>query len=133
LEQLAESNGCPARFVGFQTNIGEWLLASDVAAVPSHVEPLGNATLEAMAHALPVIGGNVGGIPEMIVEGRTGLLIPPRDPASLATALERLLVDPAERSRMGTESRRRCEERFSLQAHVRAVVAEYGQTVGGHS
>ena len=72
MEQLAGSLGVPARFVGFQKNVDRWLAASDIAVVPSHVEPLGNATLEAMSMALPVIGGHVGGIPEMVVAGKTG-------------------------------------------------------------
>jgi glycosyltransferase involved in cell wall biosynthesis len=125
MEQLAGRVNCPARFVGFQKNVGEWLLASDVATVPSHVEPLGNATLEAMAHALPVIGGNVGGIPEMVVDGRTGLLVPPRSPERLAEALERLIGDRELRELQGAAGRRRCEERFSLKAHALAVLEQY--------
>ena len=95
MEDLASELGCPVRFVGFQKNVGDWLLASDVATVPSHVEPLGNATLEAMSFALPVIGGDVGGIPEMVVHEQTGLLVPPRDPERLAEALARVLSDSA--------------------------------------
>jgi glycosyltransferase involved in cell wall biosynthesis len=125
MERLAADVGCPARFVGFQNNVGEWLLASDVAAVPSHVEPLGNATLEAMAYALPVIGGDVGGIPEMIVHGQTGLLVPPRAPDRLATALAQLLTDARTRGEFAAAGRRRCEDLFSLDAHTRAVLAEY--------
>ncbi len=93
--------------------------------VPSHAEPLGNATLEAMAYGLPVIGGNVGGIPEMIVEGTTGTLIPPKSPQALAEAVECLLADAALRKRMGEAARSRCEEMFSLEAHVEAVLKEY--------
>ena len=73
MQQLAEKLGCPARFVGFQRNIPQWLMASDVAVVPSHAEPLGNATLEAMSYALPMIGCEVGGIPEMVLAGETGI------------------------------------------------------------
>jgi glycosyltransferase involved in cell wall biosynthesis len=125
MERLAAEVGCPARFVGFQKNVGDWLLASDIAAVPSHVEPLGNATLEAMAYALPVIGGEVGGIPEMVVHGRTGLLVPPRAPDRLAAALTELLTDATARQKFGTAGRRRCEDLFSLDAHTRSVLAEY--------
>jgi glycosyltransferase involved in cell wall biosynthesis len=125
MERLAAEVGCPARFVGFQKNVGDWLLASDVAAVPSHVEPLGNATLEAMAYALPVIGGDVGGIPEMIVHGQTGLLVPPRAPDRLAAALAQLLTDAPARRDFGAAGRRRCEDLFSLDAHTRSVLAEY--------
>jgi glycosyltransferase involved in cell wall biosynthesis len=125
MEQLAGQLGCPVRFVGFQKNVGDWLLASDVAVVPSHVEPLGNATLEAMSYALPVIGGDVGGIPEMVQEGETGLLVPPRAPDRLAAALRLLLTDAPVRRKYGAAGRRRCENLFSLHAHTRAVLAEY--------
>jgi glycosyltransferase involved in cell wall biosynthesis len=125
MEHLAARENSPARFVGFQRNVPEWLTAVDVATVPSHVEPLGNATLEAMAAGLPVVGGNVGGIPEMVLEGRTGLLVPPKAPERLAAALARLITDRAERLRLGTEGRLRCQELFSLAAHSRSVLKAY--------
>lgn len=125
MEKLASECGVVARWVGFQKNVGDWLLASDVATVPSHVEPLGNATLEAMSYGLPVIGGDVGGIPEMIVGGETGLLVPPRSPDRLAGALSLLINDEAERLRQGAAGRLRCEEKFSLTAHTNAVCREY--------
>jgi glycosyltransferase involved in cell wall biosynthesis len=125
MERLAAELRCPAQFVGFRKDVGEWLTAADVAVVPSHVEPLGNATLEAMSYALPVVGSAVGGIPEMIVPERTGLLVLPHAPPRLAEALARLLGDPALARRLGEEGRRRCEEVFSLEAHVRAVLEQY--------
>lgn len=125
MQGLAAQLNSPAKFVGFQSNVGQWLTAADVAVVPSHVEPLGNATLEAMAHALPVIGSDVGGIPEMIVHGETGLLVSPRDPESLAGALERLISSPEERRRLGEAGRRRCEMHFSIEAHVEKMLEQY--------
>jgi glycosyltransferase involved in cell wall biosynthesis len=125
MEGLAAQLGCGARFVGFQKSVDRWLCASDLAVVPSHVEPLGNATLEAMAQGLPVIGCAVGGIPEMIESEQNGLLVPPRDPPTLATALGRLLGDAQLRQVLGARARQRCEERFSLAAHVRSVLQEY--------
>lgn len=125
MEQLAKTLGTPVRFLGFQKNVDRWLTASDVVMVPSHVEPLGNATLEAMAQVRPVIGGDAGGIPEMVVHEETGLLVPPKTPSAIADALQRLLADAALRQRMGFAARQRCEELFSIDAHVRAVVAEY--------
>ena len=131
VEQLARANHCPARFVGFQKDVGDWLLASDLAVVPSHVEPLGNACLEAMAYGLSVIACAVGGIPEMVVHEQTGLLVPPRSPDLLAAALGRLLADPDTRQRFGRAGRRRCEEKFGLEAHVRFVLREYSLVVRG--
>ncbi len=125
MEALCAELNVPARFVGFQNNVDRWLIASDIATVPSHVEPLGNATLEAMSLALPVIGGKVGGIPEMVVHEETGLLVPPQAPSELALALEKLLTNPTLRRRLGHAARRRCEEKFSLKAHVDSVLAQY--------
>jgi glycosyltransferase involved in cell wall biosynthesis len=125
MESLAREINCPAKFVGFQTNVSQWLTAANCCVVPSHAEPLGNATLEAMAQGLPVIGANVGGIPEMIVAGETGLLVPPKNPAQLAVAIELLIKDEGLRLRLGRSGRARCEERFSLWAHTQAVVDEY--------
>jgi glycosyltransferase involved in cell wall biosynthesis len=125
MEELAHKLDVQARFVGFRKDVPEWLTAVDFAVVPSHVEPLGNATLEAMSFALPVLGSRVGGIPEMVVHEQTGLLVPPRDPPALAAALERLLLDADLRLSLGQAGRRRCEECFSLEAHTRAVLRQY--------
>src|SRR5262249_12527648 len=114
---------------GFRDDVAAWYLASDVVALPSHVEPLGNVTLEAMSFARPVIGGHTGGIPEMVVHGQTGLLVPPRAPRALADALALLIGDAPLRARLGAEGRRRCEELFSLEAHVRSVLKEYDRVV----
>jgi glycosyltransferase involved in cell wall biosynthesis len=125
MEALARDLGHPVRFVGFQKNVGDWLTASDIAVVPSHREPLGNATLEAMSYALPVIGCAVGGIPEMIVDGETGLLAAPAAPAELATALATLIADGPRRKEFGENGRRRCEQRFNLATHTQAVLHQY--------
>jgi glycosyltransferase involved in cell wall biosynthesis len=125
MQQLANRLQCDARFVGFQKDIGAWLLASDIAVVPSHVEPLGNATLEAMSYALPVIGSAVGGIPEMLLHEQTGLLVPSHNPKELAAALTRLIHNKKIRVCYGQQARKRCDEMFSIRAHVQNVVNEY--------
>ena len=125
MEELANRSGCPARFLGFQKNVADWLLAADMAVVPSHEEPLGNATLEAMSLARPVVGSEVGGIPEMIVDEQTGLLVPPHDPRRLGESIERLIADAPLREAFGAAARRRCEQEFSLQVHVENVLREY--------
>lgn len=131
MQALAAQLNVPASFLGFQKNIPTWLTATDIAVVPSHVEPLGNATLEAMSYALPVIGGKVGGIPEMVVHEQTGLLVPPRSPDQLAAAIERLLQDTAFRQSLGAKARVRCEEKFSLAAHVASTLEQYEQVLTG--
>jgi glycosyltransferase involved in cell wall biosynthesis len=125
MHQLANQLCCDARFVGFQKNVGAWLLASDIAVVPSHVEPLGNATLEAMSYALPVIGSMVGGIPEVVVDKQTGILVPPHNPKQLAMATTCLICSKESRVYYGLEGRKRCEQIFSIQAHVHNAVNEY--------
>jgi glycosyltransferase involved in cell wall biosynthesis len=66
-----------------------------------------------MACARPIVASNVSGIPEAVQDGVSGLLVPPRDPASLAQAIERLLADPALRRRLGEHARRRIEAQFT--------------------
>ncbi len=87
MRKLADRLSCAVQFVGFQDQVSPWLTASDLSVVPSHVEPLSLATLEAMSHALPVIGSSVGGIREIIEHERTGLLVPPGAPGEIAAAL----------------------------------------------
>lgn len=125
MEALAAELRVAARFVGFQNNVGEWLTAADAVLVPSHTEPLGNATLEAMAYARPVVGCAVGGVPEMVVGEETGLLVSPRSPQQLASAIQRLIGNDEQREQFGRMARRRCEEKFSLATHVDAIVEQY--------
>lgn len=112
-------------FPGFRLDAPRIMQAFDIIAVPSHVEPLGNATLEAMASGRPVVGSRVGGIPEMVVDQQTGLLVPPRTPEALADALAALVMDPSRRRRMSDAARRRAREAFSLEAHGERLQACY--------
>lgn len=130
MQGLAARLGCPARFEGFRLAVSDWYLGSDLLVMPSTEEPLGFAAMEAMAYALPVIGSAVGGIPEMVVHEETGLLVPPRSPDRLAEAFERLLADRSARLRYGRQGRRRCEQRFSLDRHVWAVLKQYEHVLG---
>jgi starch synthase len=92
---------------------------------PSVYEPLGIVNLEAMACETAVVASAVGGIPEVVDHGRTGLLVPPSDPAALAVALNRLIDDPGLARQMGIAGRRRAVAEFSWRAIAEQTVALY--------
>jgi glycosyltransferase involved in cell wall biosynthesis len=121
------------KFLGFRNDAPRLVQAFDVIAVPSHVEPLGNATLEAMASGRPVVGTRVGGIPEMIVDGETGLLVPAADPPALAGAISRLIQDSRLRSRMADAARARAREAFGIDVHGRRLQSCYDQLLSRHA
>jgi len=106
-------------------DVARVLGASSVFVCPSVYEPLGIVNLEAMACGIPVVASAVGGIPEVVNEGMTGLLVPPDDPAALAEALGRVLADPAAARAMGTAGRRRAVEYFSWSAVAEQTAALY--------
>ena len=81
------------------------------------------SVLEGMACGKPVIGSRIGGIPEMVVEGETGVLFEPGDVAALRAILISLMADPGARRSMGQAARRRVEERYSLERHNEGVMA----------
>jgi colanic acid/amylovoran biosynthesis glycosyltransferase len=91
------------------------LRGSDVLLHPSLSEGMPTVMLEAMACALPVVVTDVGGVSEAVTEGVEGIVVPPRDPAAMAAALERLRTDPALRRRMGAAGRRRVQAEFTLE------------------
>jgi glycosyltransferase involved in cell wall biosynthesis len=100
------------RFLGQRSDVADLLSACDVFILPSRHEGLGVAALEAMAAGRAIVATRVGGLAEAVVHERTGLLVPPEDPAALATALARLLCDPALRARLGAEGPARVAEGF---------------------
>ena len=118
------------RFLGFRPDAPRLIPAFDVITVPSHIEPLGNATLEAMAAGRPVVGSRVGGIPEMVVDRETGVLVPAQEPGALAEALEPLITSPELRQRLGLAARQRAERAFSLAAHATRLQSLYDSVLG---
>jgi len=130
-EQVVRDKGLSnhVRFLGFRPDAPRLIPAFDIVTVPSHVEPLGNATLEAMASGLPVIGSRVGGIPEMVVEGETGLLVPARDPRALSQAIESLVANRDRVIAMGQAARRRAKDAFSPARHADQVMRIYDEAI----
>jgi glycosyltransferase involved in cell wall biosynthesis len=101
-----------------------------LVAVPSYREGFGIVCLEAMAHARPVVASAVGGLLDLVVDGETGILVPPGDVAALRRALRELLADRELRRRMGEAGRERVRQRFSWDAVTDSTVALYELTAG---
>jgi glycosyltransferase involved in cell wall biosynthesis len=99
---------------------------------PSIYEPFGLINLEAMACGTPVIATRVGGIPEVVVDGETGWLVEPGDPAALAEALGRALADPERGRRMGEAGRRRVEAHFTWERIAERTLDVYRQAIEAH-
>jgi glycosyltransferase involved in cell wall biosynthesis len=114
-------------WLGYRDDVQELLPALDVYVQPSLVEPLGLGILEAMAAELPVVASRVGGIPEIVVPGRTGILVPPAESEALADWVVGLLVgDPLQRQALGRAGRQRVLEEFapdSQMARIESVFA----------
>ena len=102
-----------------------------VVAVPSHREGFGVACAEAMAHGRPVVASAVGGLLDLVVDGETGLLVPPRDVQALRAALERLLGDAGLRRRLGEAGRERVREHFTWPAVTDATIQAYEDALAG--
>jgi D-inositol-3-phosphate glycosyltransferase len=102
------------RFVGRvgRADVPALLRSADVVACVPWYEPFGIVPLEAMACGVPVVGSAVGGLLDSVADGRTGLLVPPRDPAATAAALNRVLGDEEYRLRLGREAAAHVAERF---------------------
>jgi glycosyltransferase involved in cell wall biosynthesis len=108
-------------FLGRRDDIPDVLASCDIAVLPSRAEGLPNAVLEYMAAGLPTIATCVGGNPELVQDGVTGLLVPPQDSDALAGALLKLLRDEELSHRIGANGRRVATEDFSFERLVREV------------
>lgn len=122
-EALARELGIADRvhFLGFVEDVPRFVAGVDALALPSFQEPFGRAIIEAMALGTPVVGSDVGGIPEIIQHEESGLLAPPGDADALARALARLADDPELRERLGKAAERTVRERFDVVALTRTL------------
>jgi len=106
-------------FIGGRKDAAEFIALFDVAVLASLSEGFSNVILEYMASSKPVVATRVGGNPEIVVHGETGLLVPPADGDALATAILSILEDKEVASRFGRAGRKRIEENFSLSVMIR--------------
>jgi glycosyltransferase involved in cell wall biosynthesis len=113
------------RFLGFRADVTRILAASDVVVLPSVAEAFGLVLAEAMAMQRAVVATRVGGIPEIVEDGVTGILVPPASPTALADAIWSLLRDPARRVQLGEAGRRRVLESFRFETMMTRYEALY--------
>jgi len=129
-----QAAGLPApgsvRFLGFQADVPGLLAALDLFVLSSHLEGLCTSLMDAMAAGLPVVATAAGGIPEVVEDGSTGVLVPPRDPAALAGAILDLLADPGRRERLGGAGRESVR-RFDRTRTVEGTLAVYSEVLAG--
>ena len=105
-------------FAGYRADIPAVMASFDILAFPSHAESFGVVLIEAMAMGLPVVSTNSDGVVDIVVDGLTGIMVPPRDAGALADGLERLIGDPELRERMGRAGRARAEEHFDREKQI---------------
>jgi L-malate glycosyltransferase len=116
-------------FTGHRKDVHRFYEMMDISVLTSLSEGLSMTLLESMSHGLPVVATNVGGNPELVIDGRTGYLVPPRDDHSLADRIVRLLRDPGLRNRMGDEGRRRVERHFLMRDVANRYLDVYGEMI----
>jgi glycosyltransferase involved in cell wall biosynthesis len=111
LERLAAEHNVPVHLLGRVPDVAAWLRHADMLVHPARWEGFGLALLEAMQASLPVVATRVSSIPEIVVDGETGRLVPPDDPAALAEAIASVLDDPGA---LGSAGRERAHSEFSV-------------------
>jgi glycosyltransferase involved in cell wall biosynthesis len=99
----------------------------DLLVLPSHWEGLSLALVEAMGAGRAIVATSVGGNPEVVTDSKTGLLVPPGDPAALAQALDGLLPDASARAALGQAASAEARARFSIEEHAAQLAALYRQ------
>ena len=116
-------------FFGHRTDIPELLSLIDIVVQPSLEEGFGITMIEAMSLEKPVIGSRVGGIPEVIDDGVTGLLVPPADAEALASAISELIKQSAKRKELGLAGRARVEKKFTIDVMLEEYEKLYSEAI----
>jgi glycosyltransferase involved in cell wall biosynthesis len=134
VEELARDKGLGEAvvFTGFRADVPALLATMDCFALAStRTEGVPQSLLQAFAAGVPVVASSIGGIPEIVEDGVTGLLVPPEDPAALATAIQAVLGQPAAAAERAAAARRLVEARFSHRAAVGRLLALYEELLSG--
>ncbi len=116
--------------LGFRRDVLSVIAAADIFVLPSKAEPFGLVLIEAMAQGKPVVATAAGGPLEIVVSGVTGILVPPNSPAALADALRALILDPAKRTEMGRQGRKRFSEYFTADRMSKQTITLYRRVLG---
>jgi glycosyltransferase involved in cell wall biosynthesis len=122
-----EANG-KVKFLGWRDDVAEIMQIFDIFVLPSLNEGMGRVLVEAMAAGKPVVASKVGGIPDLVKDEKTGLLVPPGDEHALANAIMRLANNPSEARRMGAAGKFYCHP-FSLEAMVEQLDHLYDEII----
>jgi glycosyltransferase involved in cell wall biosynthesis len=131
LEAQASALGIAERcvFLGERSDVPDLLAAADLLVLPSLFEGLPLSVLEAMAAERPVVATAIGGTDEAVVHEQSGLLVPPRDPVALASAIQRLRTDPGLARRLASAGRGRVEREFSSEITAGRVMQIYDEVL----
>jgi len=132
LRRLAERLGVAKSldWLGHREDLAALYPQLNVLLIPSRSEGMPNVALEAMSHGLPIVATTVGGVPELIHHGRTGMLVPSGDVAAMSRTVGDLLDDPDQRRSLGQEAQREVRERFSVRARGSALARLYRELMG---
>jgi len=122
LKEQVEKSGLEdkVRFLGWRSDVDEIMGCFDIFVLPSLNEGMGRVLVEAMAAGLPIVASSVGGIPDLVKDGKNGHLVPPEDACALEKAISALLEDKAQRKRMGEAGKKMCRP-YSTEAMVEQI------------
>lgn len=121
----AQMPECKIHFAGHQEDVSLWFSAADIAVLPSLSEAMPLSAVEAMSLGKALVASAVGGLLEIIEDGKNGLLVPPQDEKALAVALKKALNSPALAEKLGANARRRVEENFTVEKMVDGWIGCY--------
>ena len=124
MEEMVKRLGIEVIFTGMRNDVYDIIASMDLFVLSSLNEGLGHVLLEAMAAGRPVVATKVGGVPEVVEDGVTGILVPPSDPEGMASAMTKILTHPEKITAMGEEGRKRVE-RFDIKIAVESIEILY--------